>query len=580
MGKPSDTQDTAMEVAGTASPFTFTAPTHASCILTAMNDCRDRNELCDVILYTEECELSAHRIVLACCSPYFSAMFSNKHRESKQDRIKLIGIDSQSLTDLVAYAYTSTLVINESNVQNVLAGAGLLQITPVIEACCEFLQSLLDHENCLGIASFAEMHGCLKLYESSWSFVLENFSDVAKTEEFLSIPHEYLIELVKSGNLSVQSEESVLDCVLKWFNHNRVERLAGLATILKHVRLPLIASDVLKDKILGDPHLSCSPDCLALVANANRCSPDIDGGAPDSPEHVQFIPRKSIGQSTVLYVIGGERAPGRLNVDVVERFSPSKNAWTELCPMSTSRRGMGVASMDGYVYVIGGSDGLNSLRLVERYDPVSNNWTKLADLHQERSSVSAAVLDGKLYAIGGYDGSTSCLDSVERYDPIGNSWTYVANMSHQRSMSAVGVLNGFLYVVGGYNGAADLSTCEVYNPITNQWTDIPPMKACRCMSGVGVLDNKVYAIGGCDCSKSLNSIEIYDPQKQAWELGPDMSDRRSGLGVAVVGSKLYAVGGYTGDEYLSSMECYDPKVGGWSLVAPLGCGKRRFGCCS
>ena len=560
-------------------PFTFTAATHASFILTAMNDCRDRNELCDITLYTADCELNAHRIVLACCSPYFSAMFRNEHRESRQQRIELIGIDPQALSNLVTYAYTSTLVINEENVQNLLSGAGLLQITAVIEACCEFLQSHLDHDNCLGIASFAEMHGCVKLHEFSWLFVLENINEVVKTEEFLTIPSELLIELVKSENLNVQSEDAVLDCVLKWFNHDKAGRLMSIVSVLKYVRLPLISFEALKERILGDSVLSSSPDIISLVAVANRCSPDVDV-ISDSPEHAQFIPRKSIGQSTVLYVIGGEVNPGRRSVNAVEQFSPSKNTWTELCPMSTSRRGMGVATLDGYVYAIGGSDGLNSLRLVERYDPASNKWERLADLHQERSSVSAAVIGGQLYAIGGYDGFSSCLDSVERYDPLTDSWTYVANMNHQRSMSAVGVLDDLLYVVGGYDGRADLSSCEAYNPTTNSWAEIPAMQSCRCMSGVGVLDGQLFAIGGCDCSQSLNSIEVFDPKKNHWEAGPGMSECRSGLGVAVVGNRLYAVGGYTGSEYLNSTECYDPKVSGWSFVAPLASGKRRFGCCS
>ncbi len=550
--------------------FTFIAPDHAGCVLTSMSEYRDRKELCDITLCTEDCELHAHRIVLACCSPYFSAMFRNRHRESKQDRIDLMGIDSQSLSDLINYAYTSRLVIDPTNVQNLLAGAGLLQITPVIDACCEFLESLLDHENCLGIALFAEMHGCVRLYETSWSFVLENFNNVVKTEEFLLIPLDYLTELVKSENLNVQCEEDVLDSVLKWFGHNRVDRLASLLSVLSHVRLPLIDSDHLKAKILGDPILSTSADYLVMVAN----------GATNSTEHAQFIPRKSIGQSTSLYVVGGETAPGRLNVDVVEQFTPSKNTWTKLCPMSTSRRGMGVATMGGCVYAIGGSDGLNSLRLVERYDPTSDSWSKLADLHQERSSVSATVCNGQLYAVGGYDGSTSCLDTVEKYDPLTDCWSFVASMNHQRSMSAVGVLNGLLYVIGGYDGSGDLSSCEVYDPKTNAWTDISSMEACRCMSGVGVIDDKLYVVGGCDRSKSLCSVEIFDPTAQSWSVGVEMSERRSGLGVAVVGNKLFAVGGYNGAEYLSNMECYDPKLAGWNFVAPLSCGKRRFGCCS
>lgn len=560
--------------------FTFTAPTHASYLLTGMKDFRSRSEFCDITLCTKEKELDAHRIVLACFSPYFSAMFRNEHLESTQRKILMHGIDSQSLSELIDYAYSSTLTINERNVQNLLAGASLLQITTVVDACCEFLQSNLDHENCLGIAYFAEMHSCVQLYELSWRYVLENFSEVSKTEEFLTVPDVYLKELVKSENLNVKSEEEVLDCVLKWLDYDKGARIDSVVSVLQFVKLPLIPWEIVHDRILGDPLLSSLPDCQALVSIVSITQSSTDKEAVDSPGHSLYIPRKSIGQSTVLYVVGGETAPGRSNVNSIEQFSPAKNTWTELSPMGTSRRGVGVATSDGYVYAIGGSDGVDALRLVEKYDPATDSWTRLADMNQERSSVSAAVVGGQLYAIGGYDGITSCLRSVERYDPSDDSWTYVASMTHLRSMTAIGVLKNRLYVVGGYDGGSDLSSCEVYNPETDTWSPIPDMHSCRCMAGVGVLDGKLYAIGGCDCSQSLNTVEVFDPENNQWEFGAELSECRSGLGVAVVGTKLYAVGGYMGSEYLSSIECYDPKQSGWSFVAPLTCGKRRFGCCS
>jgi len=39
-----------------------------------------------------------------------------------------------------------------------------------------------------------------------------------------------------------------------------------------------------------------------------------------------------------------------------------------------------------------------------RYDPVLDTWTKMAPMLQHRSGASAAVLDGFLYVIGGTDG--------------------------------------------------------------------------------------------------------------------------------------------------------------------------------
>ena len=50
---------------------------HAKSILTTMNNLRKSNTLCDVILQVENQDFPAHRIVLAACSDYFSAMFTS-----------------------------------------------------------------------------------------------------------------------------------------------------------------------------------------------------------------------------------------------------------------------------------------------------------------------------------------------------------------------------------------------------------------------------------------------------------------------------------------------------------------------
>lgn len=49
-----------------------------------------------------------------------------------------------------------------------------------------------------------------------------------------------------------------------------------------------------------------------------------------------------------------------------------------------------------------------------RYDPQTNQWScDVAPTSSCRTSVGVAVLDGYLYAVGGQDG-VSCLNFVER----------------------------------------------------------------------------------------------------------------------------------------------------------------------
>lgn len=53
--------------------------------------------------------------------------------------------------------------------------------------------------------------------------------------------------------------------------------------------------------------------------------------------------------------------------------------------------------------------------LLSRYDPKTNQWSSdVAPTSTCRTSVGVAVLGGYLYAVGGQDG-VSCLNIVERY---------------------------------------------------------------------------------------------------------------------------------------------------------------------
>ena len=559
-----------------SSPFHFQSFDHPLNILHVLSQLYTDRHLCDVTLVVNGHEFPAHRVILAAGSPYFSAMFTNAHLESTQSHIILNDIEVSTLESILAYIYTAKLDITESNVQSLLGAASILQITSVVDACCEFLRVRLDPENCLGIFQYADLHGCSTLSEMSWHYTLEHFQEVAQSEEFLSITSTHLQALILSDNINVQSEEDVIDAVFSWYKHNTDKQHIDLnmPSLLQYIKLPLLPHGVLQKKLI-DKFLPHDPIHQMISSQIKSFQ--------DNHNHVGFnpyVPRPSISQRLLIYVVGGETHPGRRTINTVEEYNPAKDTWRQLTPMLSARRGVGVGILNGFLYAVGGSDSKDALQLVECYDPRTNTWTRVADLNESRSSVSAAVINGALYAIGGYDGFSRCLQSVEKYNPDTDTWSYVCEMNTPRSMSSVGIINNCLFIIGGYDGASDLASCEMYNPPTDKWLMISNMNSPRCMSGVGVVNGRLYAAGGCDCARSLCSAEVYDPEKDSWSLVADMSEPRSGVGMAVVGKKLFALGGYTGSVYCSSVECYDPDMNQWSIVSQMQAGRRRFGCCS
>lgn len=50
------------------------------------------------------------------------------------------------------------------------------------------------------------------------------------------------------------------------------------------------------------------------------------------------------------------------------RYDPKTNQWSsDVAPTSTCRTSVGVAVLGGYLYAVGGQDGVSCLNIVERY---------------------------------------------------------------------------------------------------------------------------------------------------------------------------------------------------------------------
>ena len=65
-----------------------------------------------------------------------------------------------------------------------------------------------------------------------------------------------------------------------------------------------------------------------------------------------------------------------------------------------------------------GYDGTKSLSTCEYYDPILNQWKDFCDMSVPRHAFSMTELNGWLYVAGGSDFVNTEYNSVERYDPI------------------------------------------------------------------------------------------------------------------------------------------------------------------
>eukprot|EP00794_Sanderia_malayensis_P015965 gene15965-17571_t len=544
---------------------------HPKNLLRTLDGLRQTGDLCDVILVVGTKKLNAHKVVLSACSPYFRAMFTNEMTESRDKEVTMKDVDEKATEELIDFAYTGSIKIDEANVQTVLPAACLMQLTEIQEACCEFLKKQLDPTNCLGIRAFADTHSCSELLRVANIFSHHKFQDVMEGEEFLHLPLSQLTEILSSDELNIDSEEQVYNATMRWVRYDLTERKEKLSEALQHVRLPLVSARFLVGVVSADLLIKNNDSCRDLVDEAKNYLL-----LPEQRLLMQgprTRPRQPAIRGEVLFAVGGWCSGDAINS--VERFDPHKNEWHMVSSMNKRRCGVGVAVLNDLLYAVGGHDGSSYLNSVERYDPKTNQWSsEVSPTSTCRTSVGVAVLNGFMYAVGGQDG-VSCLNIVEKYYSAENEWNRVSPMSTRRLGVAVAVLDGFLYAIGGSDGTSPLNTVEKYDPKNNKWTLIKPMGTKRKHLGAAVYQGCIYVVGGRDDATELSSAERYETRTNQWSPVVALNSRRSGVGLAVVNGQLIAVGGFDGATYLKTIEIFDVAKNQWVLQS--GMNYRRLG---
>ena len=135
-----------------------------------LNDLRRTEQLCDALLIAKDVKFPVHRAVMAACSPYFRALFTNGMQETEKKEIEIADISPEDLKSIVHFAYTQEVDVSATNVESLLPTADHFHVQGVVRACCDFLGTQLNASNCLGIRQFAENYHCTQLYEKAHGY--------------------------------------------------------------------------------------------------------------------------------------------------------------------------------------------------------------------------------------------------------------------------------------------------------------------------------------------------------------------------------------------------------------------------
>ncbi|XP_016894831.1 kelch-like ECH-associated protein 1A isoform X1 [Cynoglossus semilaevis] len=547
----------------------YTVETHASKSMKVMDEFRQHEMLCDLVLHVtykeKTVDFKVHRVVLASCSPYFRAMFTSSFRERHATEITLPDVSPQVVGMLIDFAYTSHITVGEECVLHVLLGAMRYQMEDVAKACCDFLNKHLEPANVIGIARFAEELGCTELHQKCKEYINTHFSEVTKVEEFFSLSHCQLLELISQDSLKVLCESEVYKACTDWVGWDMEGRAQYLHALLNAVHIYALPPKFLKNQLQSCP----------ILSKANSCKDFLSKIFQDMT--LRKLPPAPNRGTHLIYVAGGYR---QQSLASMEAFDPRRNVWLRLADMTTPCSGLGACALFGLLYTVGGrylslQNNTESSALC-CYNPMTNQWSQRASMHMARNRVGVAVVDGCIYAVGGSLGSTHH-NTVERWDPETNRWSFICPMSVARLGAGVAACGGTLYVAGGYDGQSRWDTAEKYLPETNTWQQLAPMSTMRSGLGLVCVNGYLYAIGGYDGTTQLSSMERYNIARNVWEPRASMHFGRSAHGATVYQSCIFVLGGFNQSGYLASIECYCLEGNVWNRVTDMPVGRSGMG---
>ncbi|KAL1498249.1 hypothetical protein ABEB36_009079 [Hypothenemus hampei] len=512
---------------------------HQNILLNGLNSLWQKGELLDITLIIEGNVFRAHKVVLSACSDYFRAMFTDNMLEARQTEICLNGVTAKGFSLLLEYAYTARLALNLANVQDVLAAASHVQMDNCILACSNYLQSQIDLDNCVDIATIAETYSLKSLKIKAYRYMSGHLLEFSNSSEFYRLTPVQLENLLEYDFPVDCSEGDVLRIVLSWFfhvdNHEGNVRISYAVRIMKYIHFVEISKrklDAILDKFFEDRKYEWQ---ILRTVIVQEMFMQTSGSLTVAFSSMNGTLLNSRGMEQAILKIGGFGMSGVTN-EITYCFS-----W-------------------------------------------QRKWMHLTSIpHVEQCNYGTAVFNNELYIVGGCF-NQSLQENIHpfgfKYSPCFNKWNTISPMKIERCRFSLNVVRGLLYAVGGISEEElyVTSSCECYHPARDVWYMIPDIPALISQhAGAGVessLGDKLYISGGIDRDNlCVSSVFCYDIELERWRTCASLLQPRADHVMLTIGKYLYVCGGWTSDDnnriLVDTIECYNPEKDVWEVITKI-----------
>lgn len=201
-----------------------------------------------------------------------------------------------------------------------------------------------------------------------------------------------------------------------------------------------------------------------------------------------------VGARRALFVLGGYSPSGR---PLRTAWVYDDGSWRPLPKMPAPRAAAGAALTRGRIVVAGGvGEGRRLVRKALSFDLRKRRWSLIPG-PTPREHLGVASLDGVVYAVGGRTaGLGTNVSRFESYRPGDRSWRRLKPVPRPRGGTGASAAAGVIVSVGGEELGGTIATVYAYRVAERRWVRLPDLPTPRHGLGVAAVGDRVFVIGG------------------------------------------------------------------------------------
>lgn len=151
-------------------------------------------------------------------------------------------IDGPTLKAIIQFIYIGHIDLNESNIASILAAAVDVELVPLQQECCEYLQKKLSVESCAKTLTLAVKYSFGQLITNALTLMAANFEKIPPAE-IVQLDGNIFGDILKQDRIQTP-ETNIFDCLVKWLRTNQTDRAKFMPDLLKAIRLEHMPGEV------------------------------------------------------------------------------------------------------------------------------------------------------------------------------------------------------------------------------------------------------------------------------------------------------------------------------------------------